>query len=211
MRKTALLAAVLAALPLAALAQTNTAVTSYEFQRLAIDGERVETQGLRYDMSGHYASGIQFDGALRAGEADGIAVRLASFDLRYMWNGAIGPQAGYEHARVGDLTAERITVGLAAAHDLDVVTTFSAALVSDVDAFGDDVTASLNAERKVGNGFTVYSGLRLDRVEGMIGGSASVGSRYGLGRGVFLDGRAEYERVNGDSRQAIAVGVGFSF
>ena len=211
MRKILLLAATLAALPLTVIAQTNTAVTAYEAQRYSIDGERFDAHGLRHDMTGEYASGLQFDSTLRTSDIDGVALRQASIDVRYLWNGAVGPQLGYDYARLAGLSADRFTFGLAGAHRLDNATSITGALVSDLDAFGDDFAARIDAEREIAAGFTLYGGLNVERFDGVTGRGLELGSRYGIGKGAFIDGRANYERIQGDSRRSLSVGIGFAF
>ena len=216
MRKFLLMTAALAALPFAAAAQTNTALTSFEFQRFHMSGiafgpGKFNYEGLRHDMTGRYDMGVQWDSTLRVGDIEGFALRSAEFDVRYLWSGLVGPQASFEYASIGGTSADRIMLGIAGAYSLNHGTSFSGALVSDVDNFGHDARLTLDINHDFGNDVSLFGGVMADRIGGTTARGIHVGARYNLGSNAYISGQVEYDRMRGMSARGASIGVGFNF
>lgn len=212
---TTIAAVILSLLPALASAQGES-ITSIEGTRLTFGGFTNNYVGLRHDLTGRYNSGFQYDATLSAGEITGdgpgaVALASASLDMRYLWNGMIGPQVGAEYVRVDGVSERRTTAGIAGAYSFANGTTVDGALVSYTSNFGNDGTLTLNARHPVNSDMRVYGGITLDHIESETMRSLKLGMRYNISRSMFLDGSVAHSRLGEVRANNVSVGVGFSF
>lgn len=208
-------AVILSLMPALASAQGE-AITSIEAFRLNAPGASAEYAGLRHDMYGRYDSGFQYDATLSSGEladfgAGSMAFSSASLDVRYLWNGLVGPQIGTQHTRLDGISDRRTTAGIAGAYTFANGTSIDGALVSDTENFGDDGILTMNVQHALTGDLSGYAGLTFDHVDSSTMKTVELGMRYGISQTMFVDGSISHSRQEDIRTNALTLGIGFSF
>ena len=211
MKKTSLLiAALLATSALPAFAET-TVSTGYETETFTVGGVDSTYEGLTTSLAGEYASGLHYDVKLHSGDIEGVSAKGAELHMGYLFKGLVGPAVKHEVVKLGDATDARTLAGVEGTYALGNSISLDGSLVSDVDAFGDDVTLKLGADYAFGNGLVATGSWERDRIAGVNADVVGAGLSYELGNAAFIDGAVSYGETGAVDSTAVKAGIGFKF
>lgn len=211
MKKTSLLlAALLATSALPAFAET-TVSTGYETETFTVGGVDSTYEGLKTSLAGNYDSGLHYDLDLHSGDIEGVTAKGAELHMGYLFKGLVGPAVTHEMVKIGDASDTRTLAGIEGAYALGDAISLNGSLVSDVDAFGDDITLKLGADYAFGNGLVATGSWEHERIGGENADVLEAGLRYGIGNNAFVDGSVSYGEAGAVDSTAVKAGIGFSF
>jgi hypothetical protein len=205
-----LLSAAILAVAGAASAQT-TVTTSVEHLSFKTGGATESRNALKTEVSGDYATGFAYDLTVSGGERAGAGVIGADFETRFLFGGLVGPAAELEWGEVSGVKSERALVGIAGAYDLSDAVSVEGSLLSDVDAFGDDFTASVTGAYAFNSDISLSGELEFARIGGDDARTGKIGASYGLTDSASVGGKLVFGDSDAVRVRGVEAGISLSF
>jgi hypothetical protein len=210
--RTLLLSAALASVGGVALAADTSISTSVEHLSFDAYGVKTESNLLKTELSGAYSSGFSYGVTVSGGKLGADGVVAADAEASYLFNGLVGPAASLEWSDVGDVLERRALVGVAGSYKLGDAITLDGTLLSDLDAFGDDVNLNLAGRYAFSSSISFSGEVDIDRVNKVDFTTGKVGVDYKLTDNATIGGKVIYGQSNSDNTvKGIEAGIGLSF
>lgn len=210
--KASFLAAALAALTVGpAMAEvTVTPMLAYGEIRGPGGSEDHTTVGI--EVKGRHASGIVYDLGIAGTDVAGNSVTGVRLEAGWLYQGVAGPAFAHEYARAGGVSSDRSLLGMRGHYKIASVGTISGSILSDIDAFGDDVSLRLAISRDLSDTIGLKAEYRHETIAQVGTNGLELGATYKLSKAAHLDARVNYARTEGGvSQRGIGLGIGFRF
>lgn len=210
--RTLLLSSVLVSVAGVAFAADTSMSTSVEHLSFEVDGAKTESNLLKTELSGAYAGGFSYGLTVSAGDLGDAGVIAADAEASYLFDGLVGPAAAYEWSEIAGVEARRTLVGVAGSYDLGNAITLDGTLLSDVDAFGDDINLNLAGRYAFTSDISFSGEVDVDRVNKVDFTTGKVGVDYKLTEGASIGGKVIYGESNSaNTVRGVEAGINLSF
>jgi hypothetical protein len=210
--RTLLLSAALVSVAGVAFAADTTVSTSVEHLSFDLGGVKTESNLLKTELSGIYAGGFSYSLTLSAGDLSTDGVIAADAEASYLFRGLAGPAVAHEWSEVAGVASRRTLVGVAGSYDLGKAITLDGTLLSDVDAFGDDINLNLGGRYAFSSKISFSGELDIDRVNKVDFTTGKVGMGYKLTDGASIGGKVIYGgSSSANTVRGFEAGINLSF
>ena len=185
--------------------------TSLENVHLDFGAITADYTGLNVDVIGAHDMGLRYDVSVSTGDFEDLSATSVDARASWMFGGVAGPAVAYEYDKLGDADMDRVLVGVAGEYNLANGFSLGGRLVSDVDEFGDDITATVTGAYTLTPGLDLTGEYEHVRIGSTDTDEIKAGLSYALNDKAFVAGEVGYLDGEGFDTTSAKLGLGFRF